>query len=200
MKILTGLVCLSLACLAQADGTLYKWVDDAGKVHYSDAPPMQSQKQGVAELSKQGTVKHAAESEQAKRAREASEAVQKQEQQRKLDAARYDKALLESYRNINELKNERERQISTLQASQDAQYARLKTLGIQQLDLQKEVDVSKRTGRPLAAGVTHNLQVIAAEQKDLRAAINAKQAEINQSRQKLNEDIQRYQQLSGKAQ
>ena len=188
---------LLLACnTAMADGALYKWVDDAGKVHYSDAAPLQNQKQGVAELSRQGTVRKQAESEQARRQREASEAQHKLEQQRQLDSARYDTGLLESYRNIDELKADREKQLSILQASLDAQYSRLKSLNLQLRDMLKEQDVSQKMHRPVPAGLLHNIQVIQQEQKGLAAVLATKQAEYNSVRQKMQEDINRYQQIT----
>lgn len=188
---------LLLGCgTAMADGALYKWVDDAGKVHYSDAAPLQNQKQGVAELSRQGTVRKQAESEQARRQREASEAQHKQEQQRQLDSARYDKGLLESYRNIDELKADRAKQLSILQASLDAQYSRLKSLNLQLRDMLKEQDVSQKMHRPVPAGLQHNILVIQQEQKGLGVQLATKQAEFNSVRQKMQEDIARYQEIT----
>lgn len=39
-KILTGLLLAGLAAMATAE-TVYKWVDSAGQVHYTDLPPRQ---------------------------------------------------------------------------------------------------------------------------------------------------------------
>ncbi|NWK77448.1 DUF4124 domain-containing protein [Aquitalea sp. LB_tupeE] len=185
-----------LSCGAAMAGGLYKWVDDAGKVHYSDAPPLQYQKQGVAELNRQGVIRKQAESEQARQQREASEAVRKQEQQRQRDSARYDKGLLESYRNVDELRQDREKQLGILQASLDAQYSRLKSLNLQLRDMLKEQNVSQLQHRPVPAGLQHNIQIIQQEQKGLGALIATKQAEYNSVRQKMQEDIARYQQIS----
>ena len=195
-KHLPALLILLSCGAALADGGLYKWVDDAGKVHYSDAPPLQHQKQGVAELNRQGVIRKQAESEQARQQREASEAVRKQEQQRQLDSARYDKSLLESYRNVDELRQDREKQLGILQASLDAQYSRLKSLNLQLRDMLKEQNVSQLQHRPVPAGLQHNIQVIQQEQKGLGTLIATKQAEYNSVRQKMQEDIARYQQLS----
>lgn len=195
-KHLPALLILLSCGAALADGGLYKWVDDAGKVHYSDAPPLQHQKQGVAELNRQGVIRKQAESEQARQQREASEAVRKQEQQRQLDSARYDNSLLESYRNVDELRQDREKQLGILQASLDAQYSRLKSLNLQLRDMLKEQNVSQQQHRPVPAGLQHNIQVIQQEQKGLGTLIATKQAEYNSVRQKMQEDIARYQQLS----
>lgn len=195
-KHLPVLLTLLSCSAAMADGTLYKWVDDTGKVHYSDAAPLQNQKQGVAELNRQGVVRKQAESEQARRLREASEAQHKLEQQHQLDSARYDKSLLESYRNINELKADREQQLSILQASLEAQYSRLKSLNLQLRDMLKEQDLNQKQQRPVPAGLQHNIQVIQQEQKGLGALIATKQAEYNHVRQKMQEDMVRYQQIN----
>ncbi|MBI3146261.1 MAG: DUF4124 domain-containing protein, partial [Pseudogulbenkiania sp.] len=42
MPRLPGLLLALLPLTALAGGTLYKWVDQSGKVHYSDAPPLQT--------------------------------------------------------------------------------------------------------------------------------------------------------------
>ena len=195
-KHLPALLILLCCGATMADGGLYKWVDDAGKVHYSDAPPLQHQKQGVAELNRQGVIRKQAESEQARRQREASEAVRKQEQQRQLESARYDKGLLESYRNVDELRQDREKQLGILQASLDAQYSRLKSLNLQLRDMLKEQNVSQLQHRPVPAGLQHNIQVIQQEQSGLGALIATKQAEYNSVRQKMQEDMARYQLIS----
>jgi len=195
-KQLAGLLIVLGSASALADGALYKWVDDSGKVHYSDAPPLQSQKQGIAELNKQGVVRHPAESEQARLQREASSAQQRQEQQRQRDASRYDRALLESYRDVNELKNEREKQLGVLQASLDAQYSRLKSLNLQLRDMLKEQDLNQKQGHPVPAGLQHNIQVVQQEIKNQGAVLSTKQTEFNNVRQKMQEDIIRYQKIS----
>jgi hypothetical protein len=150
----------------------------------------------VAELNRQGVIRKQAESEQARQQREASEAVRKQEQQRQLDSARYDKSLLESYRNVDELRQDREKQLGILQASLDAQYSRLKSLNLQLRDMLKEQNVSQLQHRPVPAGLQHNIQIIQQEQKGLGALIATKQAEYNSVRQKMQEDMARYQQIS----
>ena len=45
---------------------LYKWVDENGKIQYSDAPPAMPQKKGVAEMSRQGIITRQAESDEEK--------------------------------------------------------------------------------------------------------------------------------------
>ena len=100
-----------IAGVAQAGGALYKWVDEVGHVHYSDSPPLQSQQQGVAELSRQGMIKRPAENPAARHQREAAALAEQQQQRLQAEQRRRDRALLDSYRSVNELRADREKQL-----------------------------------------------------------------------------------------
>ncbi|OWY40809.1 DUF4124 domain-containing protein [Xenophilus sp. AP218F] len=196
MKPLAGGILLLLAASALADGPLYKWVDDAGKTHYSDAPPLQSQSRGVAELNRQGTVRKPAESEAERKAREASAAAARQLQQRQQQAARYDQALLQSYPSLQDLKAARERQLATLQAALSALQQRARGLALQQNELSRDIAGSQQRKQPIPAIALRNLQTVQNEQRDLAVQLRAKEAEIGGLRQKTQQDIVRYQQLT----
>ncbi|POA99984.1 DUF4124 domain-containing protein [Chromobacterium sinusclupearum] len=195
MKALAGLLLL-LCSLAHAD--VYKWVDESGKTHYSDAPPLQGQSRGVAQLSKQGMVKKPAETEAQRQSREASAAAARQLLQKQQDAARHDQALVQSYSTLAELQADREKQLSVLQSAYRALELRAQGLAIQQRDLQQDLEQHNKQHQKPPAATLHNLQVLQREQKDLQALMASKRAEINNYQQKMQQDLQRYRQLSGK--
>ncbi|KUM05287.1 DUF4124 domain-containing protein [Chromobacterium subtsugae] len=198
MTRLAGLFTLLSCAAAFAGGALYKWVDDAGRVHYSDSPPLQSQSGGVAELNKQGSVRKPAESDAQRKAREASAAAALLLQQRQQDAARHDQALIQSYPSLADLKADRERQLSVLQSAYHALELRAQGLLLQQRDLQKDLDLSAKLRQPPHPSTTHNLQALRHEQLDLDALIRAKRGELDAFRRKMQQDIQRYQQLNAR--
>ncbi|RXZ44563.1 DUF4124 domain-containing protein [Crenobacter cavernae] len=121
-----------------AEAGLYKWVDENGKVQYSDKPPLQLPQQGMAELNRHGRVTRAAESPAERQAREAREAAAREAEQRAIEARRHDRALLESYRSVADVERERDRKLAesgavlkTLSAQRQAQAAKLAGLARQ---------------------------------------------------------------------
>jgi Domain of unknown function (DUF4124) len=62
MLAVLGLAGLLIATIGHADGTVYKWVDEQGRVHYSDRPPpgQESKAETVANPYAKATVKAAA--------------------------------------------------------------------------------------------------------------------------------------------
>lgn len=196
MKPLAGLALLILGTAAYAGG-LYKWVDESGKVHYSDSPPLQSQQQGVAELSKQGAVTKPAESPAARQAREAAEAAQKQRDAQQLENTRRDNALVESYANLQQLQAERAKQQAVLQSALDALQLRSRGLTLQIQGIQQDIAQSRRNKQAPPQNSQRNLNVLQAEQAELARQISAKQQELAAFRQKTQNDLNRYRQLRG---
>ncbi|QEL57517.1 DUF4124 domain-containing protein [Chromobacterium paludis] len=194
MKALAGSLLL-LCSLAHAG--VYKWVDDSGKTHYSDAPPQQNQSRGVAELSKQGAMKKPAETEAQRLSREASAAAARQAQQKRLEAIRHDQALTQGYSTLAELQADREKQLAVLQSAYHALELRAQGLALQQRDLQRDLEQSRKLRQPPPANTIHNQQVLQQEQKAQQALLAAKRAEIAAYRQKMQQDLQRYRQLIG---
>ncbi|MEZ5479758.1 MAG: DUF4124 domain-containing protein [Thiolinea sp.] len=98
------LCCLCLTSLSEAAG-LYRWVDDSGKVHYSDSVPPEMSQKGHTELDQQGNhvnkVDAAKTDEQLKEEQWLAEleeklAIKKARQQRK------DQQLLNSYASVEQ--------------------------------------------------------------------------------------------------
>ena len=195
MKTLAGL--LLLLGIAVNAGGLYKWVDESGKVHYSDAPPLQNQQQGVAELSKQGTVTKPAESPAARQAREAAENMQKQRDAQQLENARRDNALVESYASLQQLQAERAKQQAVLQSALDALTLRAHGLAMQVHNVQQDIAQSQRNKQAPPQNSQRNLKVLQAEQQDLAKQIAVKQQDLAAFRQKTQNDLARYRQLRG---
>lgn len=188
-----------IAGVAQAGGAFYKWVDEAGHVHYSDSPPLQSQQQGVAELSRQGMIKRPAESPAARHQREAAELAEQQQQRLQAEQRRRDRALLDSYRSVNELRADREKELVTQQTLLTSLQARQRDLTNQLQGLQREADALRRRGATVPPVFMQNSRVLQQELVNNRRQIINKQAEIQTARQNLAQDVQRLQQLTASA-
>ncbi|AVG15658.1 hypothetical protein CFN79_07160 [Chromobacterium vaccinii] len=193
MKALAGPFLL-LCSLAQAG--VYKWVDEAGNTHYSDSPPLESQSRGVAELSKQGAVNKPAETAAQRQAREASAAAARQQQQQRMDAARHDQALVQSYPTLAELQADRERQLAVLQSSYHALELRSQGLALQRGHLEQDLEHARQFKQTPPAAAVRNLQLLRQSQQDLLRQMASKRAELDAFRQRMQQDIARYRQLN----
>jgi Domain of unknown function (DUF4124) len=98
---------------------LYRWVDNAGVVHYGDSVPPEYadkdrdvlNKQGVAVGFEEGEVTP---EEQAEKDRKA--AAEEAERQAKVDAARRDQVLLDTYLSVSEIEALRDRRLELLES------------------------------------------------------------------------------------
>ncbi|TCP15240.1 uncharacterized protein DUF4124 [Crenobacter luteus] len=169
-----SLLAVLLACApALASATLFKWVDEQGRVHYSDRPPLQAPQQGVSELDRQGRVKREAESAAQQRAREADEAARRAAEAQVREAARRDRALLESYRGPADVERERDRRLAE------------NRVALQGLLAEREALAAKSAGDAALAAIDARIARQRAEAARIRARADA--------------DIQRLRLLHGEA-
>jgi hypothetical protein len=99
---------------------MYKWVDDKGVVHYTDQVPVDAVNKGNVQLNPQGVpikkVDPAITPEQRK-ATEAEQERQRDAAKQQTEAARRDRALLDSYTNEGDIDLAKSRAVKTLQAA-----------------------------------------------------------------------------------
>lgn len=195
MPRLAGLLLALLPLTALAGGALYKWVDESGKVHYSDAPPLQTPR-GLVELNRQGNVTHSVETPQERTAREAREAASQAEAARQRYQARYDKGLVESYQSADELRSERERQLAVQQSILNGLLADRKTLQQNIAQQTRQIEALQKGGKPPQPTLTANLGVLRQQAANLDAAISSRQSEIASQTKKMQADLERYRQLT----
>lgn len=120
-KFLSALLLAVLLHPAHA-AKLYRWVDENGKVHYSDQIPPEHARNARDELNEQGitvdSVESAPSPEQMEAARaqaqkEAEERKEKEEQRRR------DRLLLNSYTSVADIERAREKEIAAVQSTID---------------------------------------------------------------------------------
>lgn len=107
------LVFISLTSFNAAQAGLYRWVDDAGEVHFSDKVPVTASRKKVSEMSKSGAVKNTVDPEAIALARlefeantverEKQEALDKARQEKEATLKKRDDYLLSTYENKGEL-------------------------------------------------------------------------------------------------
>lgn len=189
----------------QQQQRVYKWVDEAGHVHYGDSVPPEYASSDREVLNKQGVVVGEEEGlvtpeEQAEKDRKAAE--EEAARQAKADAARRDQVLLDTYLSVDEIKALRDRRLELLESQITVTEQYLTNLHKRLDALEKEaalyqpkntnpdapalpenlrVDISRTTG---SIGVyEQTLTVTRNEQEQLKAAFAA--------------DIARFKELKG---
>src|SRR5690606_37567226 len=108
-------LCLALSGVHAA---MYKWVDERGRVQYSDKPPVRGDT-GVVQLSNRGVILKRVEpspSDEEKMAREQAHAQRKQEEERLAEQRRQDVALLQSFTGVEESDMKRDREVQAIEA------------------------------------------------------------------------------------
>jgi uncharacterized protein DUF4124 len=198
-------VTLPVLCFAQGGPKLYRWVDKNGDVHYSDRiPPEQSatdrdilNTQGVHVASEQGEVTA---EERAEIERKAAEAAALETQ--KLDIARRDRMLLETYLSVADIADLRDRRLELLESQIKVTELYLANLRKKLESLQSETARFKPySAKPDAPQIPENL---AKEISRTTASINLYEQTLTRTRvdqQKLqhsfNADIERFRELKG---
>jgi len=142
-----SLICLlylswvGAAAAATQNGKTYRWVDDQGRVHYGDYVPPEFVHQDRALLNEQGVQVGVEEGlktpeERAEDARRA--ALQEELRARKLEAARRDRVLLETYLSVDEIEMLRDRRLELMESQIKVTEQYLNNLRKRLLTLQQE--------------------------------------------------------------
>lgn len=191
----TGLVLLLLLAGAAQAG-LYRWVDDTGKVHYSDVVPVTAVKQAHSELNEQGmTVKTfpAAPTEEEIAARQRRETLAKLRDAMDNQQQQQDDNLLANYADVSELDavfNSKvtvlEKNTRSIQERRDSLANRLATVKAQAGSVDDAEDREK------LAGYVHEAEKTLA---NYDYAVQENQTELDRMRQHYEQDRERLSKL-----
>lgn len=135
------LLAAGLVAATPASAETYKWVDEKGRVQYTDRLPAEAVNRGMVELNKQGMTKKVTEPALTPEQRKAQE--EKLEQQRQAERTfaekrRQDNALLSSYTSENDIDLARRRNLALVGASILSAETRIKVLQRRAAALEQE--------------------------------------------------------------
>ncbi|MFD2113952.1 DUF4124 domain-containing protein [Thiorhodococcus fuscus] len=145
-----GALCCSGLALAQ--GSLYRWVDDSGAVHYTDSVPADESKQGHTKLSEQGVrteeVAPAPTEAELQKAKEAERL--KQEEERRVAARKEaDARLLSRYRTAEEVELTRDGKLAGVDALIRVKRDLIRSNQERRLKLETRKKEALQSGKPL---------------------------------------------------
>lgn len=205
--LLGGGLALLLAVLTAAapvkTGTVYKWTDDKGEIHYGDAVPAQYAEQEQTILNQHGLAvgaipgRHSAEQIAAEDAAHATEEsardAQKKRQQR-------DQNLLATYLSVEEIETLRDRRSEIIdgQARVISQYLeQLKTRTTQLTEQMRHFRpyATKATATVLPEHLAEDVVRTLEDTQSQQRALRAKREELQHTRDQFAEDIARFREL-----
>ena len=164
---------LGLLCPLTYAASVYRWVDETGKVQYSDKPPA-GQSKALMELDKSGRVRKGNEQLLSPVEKAALEAKNKADQERR----RMDKALLQSFSTTSEIDLLRDRQIEAVEAGIQTNQLRRATALKRADQQQQQVQRLQKSKRPIPADLQAEMDVSHKEIDDIDKAIAGQQSDI----------------------
>lgn len=192
--LLAGLTALfAQGAVAQQSGRIYTCKDASGKTITSDRPLPECQGREGRVLSGQGTTLKVIEAPltaEQEAARAAEEEKKKEEALKRAEQARRDKALLNTYQNIDDLESKRQRALLQVEREMKDAERRVSFLEKQEQEYKQEGEFYKKRQMPieLKRKLDENEGALRAE----RLLLASKKEEISQVNIKFDDDKKRY--------
>lgn len=193
------IILVMLTVAATAHGKLYKWVDEDGKVHYSDKVPPEQIKNAHQELNKHGVVKERVDRALTDEERAAkAEELQKQlelKKQKKLEAERVERErnkLIKSYSSADQIKRLKSERVNALKRNIETAE---KNLVIQKKsldDMLKRAADKERSGEVVSEAFLNQIQQVKDQIENQKQFIIDKTAEIETTEEKYDGELEKY--------
>lgn len=197
---LLALTALSLASGTAVAGKLYKWVDENGKVHYTDTPPPEASKTERQVLNEQGMV-----TETLARAKTPEEIAAEKEKEKELERQRKleeeqaakDRMLLATYTTAEELEMARDGRIQALDAQINVVSGSINTLEKRLSELDQQATQFRNGNKPVPERIQTQIDETRAELLDNQKFLIETRQKQDDIRTKFGQDIERFKKLKG---
>lgn len=198
-KLLVALLA-GLAISLPASAKMYKWVDDKGTTHYGETIPPEYANKDRSELNKAGKVVKTQDvlTPEERRAKEATDAKKRVDDEAAIEAKRRDKALVNTYSNEKEIDLARSRNLQQVEARITSISSQVKSANGSLLGLQKEADARKQSGKPVPPSLQEDLQESQTRLDRLQQDLDKAKAEKAAVEARYDADKARYKELTGK--
>lgn len=197
----TALLILSLALAVPlaAQTKLYRWVDDEGRIHYTDKIPAEYADQARARLNDQGmaveSIEAAPSPDQVQAARAKAEAAA-QARRDKEEQRRLDRVLLNSYTRVSDIESARDAEILAMQRTVDMTLATVDTRRQRLRDLVDRAATLQRSGRAVPENLPADMAETRAKMVELSTYIEGKRAQQAEVFARYEQRIKRYRELT----
>lgn len=203
-QILTVFAALLLTATAEAK--LYKWVDEDGKVHYSDKVPPDQIKNAREELNQHGVVKDkvdraltdeekAARADELKRKRE----LAAQQKQAAEALAKEKNKILMSYSSADQIKRLKSERVSALKRNIQTAEENLVIQEKNHKDLMKRAADKERSGEQVSDVFLNQIEQVKQQIEYQKQFIVDKTAEISDTETKYDSELEKYLRFTGQS-
>lgn len=200
MNRLLMIILVGLAFSLPAQATMYKWVDDKGKVHYGDTIPPEYAKQGNAQLDKSGVVvkkTNAALTPEQIKARDEAEAKEKADKAAAAEQQRRDKALLATYTDFKEIDLALQRNLGQVDVQIKSNELRIKSIQGRLDGLKKQKAGFVQREKPVPPDINSDIKKTEEEMGRFRGNITNLEKEKESMRSRFGADKVRFRELKG---
>jgi len=179
---------------------IFKWVDDKGTTHYSETIPPEYANKDRTELDKYGRVikQEAVLTPEQHRAQEAADAYKRNSDEAALELKRHDKALNDTYSNVEEIDLARNRTLLQVQTRINSISSQIKITTGNLLALKIEADSHTSAGKTIPQSLNEDILDSQARLVKLQLELEKTKAEKAAVDARYDADKARYKELTGK--
>jgi hypothetical protein len=193
----TAFLLFALSEASQA-GKLYKWVDDAGNVHYSDKLPPTEAHRARTQLDEHGITVNKVDA--AKTAEQLQQEAEQErlrlEQQRILEKQQaQDRVLLRTFRSEDDILMTRNGQIQAVETSIRVTESNIRRIKTALDDMQQRAARRELSGKPITARMREDIEKKRVALTEAYQSIIAREHDKNRIRQSFAKDLQRFREL-----
>jgi len=180
---------------------LYKWVDEDGKVHYSDRVPPEASGLGHEKKSQRGVTVGTVEAAKTPQQLEAERAAQEAERKRKeaeAKQAEQDRILLMTFSSAAEIERARDDRIAAVEARIKLTEERLRKLEPQLEQARKQAADQERSGKASPDSLHQRITQLQKQIADYQKFIAEREQERAAIKTKFDADLARFKELKGR--
>lgn len=185
-------------CLGTAQARLYRWVDDAGAVHYTDRMPPSEAEKGHTELNDQGlrveTVPPAQSVEEIERER-ALERLRAEQERLVEQQKAADRVLLRTFRSVDDLIMARDGKVAAIDVIIGVARTKIRRQQERMQELQADAANLERAGKPVPKAIADGIAKIEATIRDTNASIVEREQQKDKIRLDFDRQLKRFRQL-----
>jgi hypothetical protein len=198
LALAAALVCTGSWAQSSTPTRIYTCKDANGKTITADRPPPECQGREGRILGKDGTTIQridAPPTPEQLAAREAEAAKKKQEDDRRREQLRKDKALLNTYENVDDIESKRQRALQQVEREARESEKRMSILQKQASENSAEAEFYKK--KPMPADLRRRIDENEAALRAEKLLYSSKRDEVAQVNLKFDDDKKRYMELTG---
>lgn len=196
------LLLVTLALPGLVDAQLYRWVDDDGRIHYSDSLPPDRASDERREFSRSGQAlrdveRAPTESEirALEEARREAARTRAEEQEQRRRQSEYDRMLTVTYSSVGQLEETRDERIERIRALVNASTIRQERYDEEIISLREQAAQAERRGTGDAEEIYQRLETARERLKEEQSYMNAQKAEIGRIQDEFTAHISRFKEL-----